>query len=286
MLLGSAVALLAACSTSDETSNTDDTGQAGASSGGASSGGKSGAGGKKSGSGGDGLAGSGQGGAGQGVQNFTVPPGGGDVDVPLPSGNTLAFTFPPSAAGRDITFTVGSSDDLGWEPGFMHNVHLIFHEAGHAIFMMVGAPRTLVVFMGSGLQVLFPLGIAAAFYFKNRDAYGAAVCLWWAGHATLDVAPYIADARALELPLLGGGNGREIEGHDWEYLLGHWNALHLDTRIGATVAFAGRAAINCSACASSTEKSISSRVTTGRSRTSSGISTKLIPPPQEIGARK
>lgn len=141
-------------------------------------------------------------------------------------------------------FTI-AVDDLGWEPGFMHNVHLIFHEAGHAIFMMVGAPRTLVVFMGSGLQVLFPLGIAAAFYFKNRDAYGAAVCLWWAGHATLDVAPYIADARALELPLLGGGNGREIEGHDWEYLLGHWNALHLDTRIGATTAFAGRVAMAC-----------------------------------------
>lgn len=122
----------------------------------------------------------------------------------------------------------------------MHNVHLVFHEAGHAIFMMVGAPRTWVVFMGSGLQVLFPLLLAGAFYFKNRDAYGAAVCLWWAGHAALDVAPYIADARALELPLLGGGNGREIEGHDWEYLLGEWRALHLDTRIGAAVALGGR----------------------------------------------
>ncbi len=137
-------------------------------------------------------------------------------------------------------FTI-AVDDLGWAPGWMHNVHLIFHEAGHAIPMMLGTPRTFMVFMGSGLQVLFPLGIAVAFYVKNRDAYGAAVCLWWAGHATLDVAPYIADARALELPLLGGGNGREIEGHDWEYLLGHWSALHLDTRIGAATALAGRA---------------------------------------------
>ncbi len=130
--------------------------------------------------------------------------------------------------------------DLGWEGGWMHNIHLVFHEAGHAIFMLVGAPRTLVVFMGSGLQVLFPLLIAGAFYFKNRDAYGAAVCLWWAGHATLDVAPYIGDARALELPLLGGGTGREIEGHDWEYLLGHWGALHRDTEIAGRVALAGR----------------------------------------------
>ena len=137
-------------------------------------------------------------------------------------------------------FTIGI-EDLGWEPGWLHSVHLVIHEAGHAIFMMVGAPRTLVVFMGSGLQVLMPLAIAAAFYFKNRDAYGAAICLFWAAHAALDVAPYIADARALELPLLGGGNGREIEGHDWEYLLGEWRVLRLDTLIAARVALAARA---------------------------------------------
>lgn len=130
--------------------------------------------------------------------------------------------------------------DLGWDYGVFHNVHLVFHEAGHAIFMMIGAPRGVMVFMGSGLQVLFPLILAGAFYLKNKDAYGAAICLWWAGHAVLDVAPYIADARALELPLLGGGNGREIEGHDWEYLLGAWGVAHLDTRIGAATALAGR----------------------------------------------
>jgi hypothetical protein len=131
-------------------------------------------------------------------------------------------------------------DDLAWEWGFSHNIHLIFHEAGHAIPMMLGTPRTFMVFMGSGLQVLFPLIVCGAFYFKNRDAYGAAVCLFWAGNAALDVAPYIADARALELPLLGGGTGREIEGHDWEYLLGEWNALHLDTLIAGRVALAAR----------------------------------------------
>jgi hypothetical protein len=138
---------------------------------------------------------------------------------------------------RSFTISVA---DLGWNLGPMHGVHLVFHEAGHAIFGLVGAPRTLVAFMGSGLQVLFPLIIAGAFYFKNRDAYGAAVCLCGAGHASLDVAPYIADARALELPLLGGGTGSEIEGHDWEFLLGEWNALPHDTRIGAAVALAGR----------------------------------------------
>jgi hypothetical protein len=139
-------------------------------------------------------------------------------------------------------FTI-SVYDLGFDPGVMHGVHLVIHEAGHAICMMVGAPEVVVFFMGSGLQVLLPLCIAGAFYFKNHDAYGAGLCLWWTGHAALDIAPYIADARALELPLLSGGTGREVEGHDWEYLLTHWDALHLDTLIGARVAFAGRLAM-------------------------------------------
>lgn len=130
--------------------------------------------------------------------------------------------------------------DLGEDPGWMHRVHLVFHEAGHAITGMVCNNHTVVVFMGSGLQVLFPLFVAVAFYWKNSDAFGAALGLWWTGHAALDVAPYIADARALELPLLGGGTGREIEGHDWEYLLTQWHALPHDTQIAAWVALAAR----------------------------------------------
>lgn len=129
---------------------------------------------------------------------------------------------------------------LGFNPGWMHNVHLVFHEAGHAITAMLTDRRVPVVFMGSGLQVFFPLVVTVAFYFTNHDAYGAALGLWWTGHATLDVAPYIADSRALQLPLLSGGTGAEVEGHDWEFLLGHWHALAHDTEIAAWVALAGR----------------------------------------------
>jgi len=146
-------------------------------------------------------------------------------------------------AGWSVRYFSISVVDLGENPGWMHHVHLVFHEAGHAITAMVGAPHTVVVFMGSGLQVLFPLFVASAFYWKNADAYGAALGLWWAGHAALDVAPYIGDARALELPLLTGGTGREVEGHDWEYLLTQWHALPQDTAIAAEVALAARIAM-------------------------------------------
>ncbi|MBK8479383.1 MAG: hypothetical protein IPL39_24810 [Opitutaceae bacterium] len=137
-------------------------------------------------------------------------------------------------------FTI-SLQDLGEAPGWMHGVHLVFHEAGHSISAMLTNSRDFVVFMGSGLQVLFPLVVAGAFYWKNNDGVGAALGLWWAGHAALDVAPYIADARALDLMLLSGGTGKEVEGHDWEYLLTQWHALGLDTVIAERVATGGRA---------------------------------------------
>lgn len=130
--------------------------------------------------------------------------------------------------------------DLGQDPGWMHSVHLVFHEAGHTITAMLTSNHTLVVFMGSGMQVLVPLVVTIAFYFINKDAFGAAVGLWWTGHATLDVAPYIQDARMLNLQLLSGGTGKEVEGHDWEYLLEHWHVINRDVVIAAHVATVAR----------------------------------------------
>ena len=137
-------------------------------------------------------------------------------------------------------FTV-SLRELGQSPGVLHLVHLVFHEAGHAITGVITGSRTLVVFMGSGMQVLVPLIVAVAQYWKRADGFAAAIGLWWAGHALLDVAPYIADARVLQLQLISGGTGREVEGHDWEYLLGEWHALSLDVQIAWWVALAARA---------------------------------------------
>ena len=130
--------------------------------------------------------------------------------------------------------------DLGQEPGVMHLVHLVFHEAGHAITAMLTSNQTMIVFMGSGNQVLIPLIVTLAFYFKNQDAFGAAVGLWWTGHAALDVAPYIQDARMLNLQLLSGGTGKEVEGHDWEFLLEHWHVINRDIAIAAHVATVAR----------------------------------------------
>jgi hypothetical protein len=46
------------------------------------------------------------------------------------------------------------------------------------------------------------------------------------------MAPYVADARALQLVLLGGHTGAEVEGHDWEAILGALGWLPYDVALG------------------------------------------------------
>ena len=128
------------------------------------------------------------------------------------------------------------SDGLG---GYaLHGVHLIFHEAGHVVFSWFG--DFMHVLGGSLMQVLVPFSWFVAARFWGKDAFAGALCLWLMGHSLVDVAPYINDARSLQLMLLGGGTGREVEGHDWEYLLTALNLLHKDVTISRGVLSVGR----------------------------------------------
>jgi hypothetical protein len=116
---------------------------------------------------------------------------------------------------------------------FLHLPNLIFHEAGHFLFLPFG--DFMRVLGGSLTQVLVPLVCAGAFLWQSRDPFGAAVAFWWAGENLTDVAPYIDDARALKLVLLGGKTGAEVEGHDWEYLLNVMGVADKDHAIAAAV---------------------------------------------------
>jgi len=116
---------------------------------------------------------------------------------------------------------------------FIHLPNLVFHEAGHILFIPLG--HFMTVLGGSLTQVLVPLVCAGAFLWQTRDPFGAAVAIWWAGENLIDVAPYINDARDLKLVLLGGKTGAEVEGHDWEYLLNAMGVAHKDHTIAAVV---------------------------------------------------
>jgi len=113
---------------------------------------------------------------------------------------------------------------------FLHLVNLPFHEAGHVLFSPFG--RFMMTLGGSLLQVIVPIVCAVVFLTKTRDPFAASAALWWAGQSLMDLAPYIADARALQLVLLGGRTGAEVEGHDWEYILQTLGWLHRDVALG------------------------------------------------------
>ena len=121
--------------------------------------------------------------------------------------------------------------------GLVDMANLVFHEAGHILFLPFGSFLTSLG--GSLTQFLVPLVCMATFVVKTRDLYAAAVALWWAGENLVDMAPYIADARALQLVLLGGHTGAEVEGHDWEAILGALGWLPWDVALGRACLRAG-----------------------------------------------
>jgi hypothetical protein len=109
---------------------------------------------------------------------------------------------------------------------FMHLVNLPFHEAGHIIFMLFGR---FIMFLGGTLgQLLMPIICMGALLITTRNTFGASASLWWLGQNFMDIAPYINDARALELVLIGGVTGRDTDGHDWENILHTLGLLKYD----------------------------------------------------------
>jgi hypothetical protein len=92
-----------------------------------------------------------------------------------------------------------------WPEIFLHLVNLPFHEAGHINFRTFAAFITL---LGGTLgQLLMPSICMGVLLFNTRYPFGGPVALWWEGESFLDIAPYMFDARAGQLPLLGGDFG-------------------------------------------------------------------------------
>ncbi|MBR9988999.1 MAG: hypothetical protein KFH98_04540 [Gemmatimonadetes bacterium] len=115
----------------------------------------------------------------------------------------------------------------------LHGSLLIFHEAGHVLFMPFG--EFMMVLGGSLFQLMVPAFFVALFAIR-RDGYAAAFASLYLAASFAGVAIYIADARAGELPLLGG----ERSNHDWTFLLIEMEMLDQDTTIGWYVMRVGK----------------------------------------------
>lgn len=115
-----------------------------------------------------------------------------------------------------------SPDSYTW----LDDVDLAIHEPGHLLFGWGG--ERLAAFGGTLLQLIFPL-VFAVYFARQRDWHAVTVPVWWLGQNGWNIARYVADARAQELPLVGGGE------HDWTYLLAEFDLLSSDQAIARTI---------------------------------------------------
>ncbi len=125
-----------------------------------------------------------------------------------------------------------------WVP-ILDHANLAFHEAGHPLFGILS--DRLAVYGGTLGQLAFPVATTIAFW-SRRHTLGFALCFAWTCQNLLNIATYMGDARAMELPLVGGLD--PLDAHDWREILSRWGMLDADTAwAGLTrlVAWAGGA---------------------------------------------
>lgn len=102
------------------------------------------------------------------------------------------------------------------------SANLAFHEFGHPFFGLFST--RLMVYGGTLGQLMFPVG--TSFYFwRHQDTFRMSITLLWVGENLFNIATYMRDARAQQLPLVGGGE------HDWTEIFTRWGCLQSDVKI-------------------------------------------------------
>jgi hypothetical protein len=108
----------------------------------------------------------------------------------------------------------------------LDGVDLAIHETGHIVFSPFG--DVITALGGTLFQLIIPATFVVYFW-RRRDRYSAGFALWWVAQNLWNISVYVRDARAQELPLVGGGE------HDWTYLLGEAGWLARDVALGQFV---------------------------------------------------
>jgi hypothetical protein len=114
---------------------------------------------------------------------------------------------------------------------FIDSANLVVHEGGHNLFSWFGS--TLCLWGGTVLQWLIPF-LLALYFFTQRETTGFVFCLFFFFENWLYTATYMADARAMELPLVTTGDP-EFARHDFNAIFSSLGVLDYDTTIAAVV---------------------------------------------------
>jgi hypothetical protein len=118
---------------------------------------------------------------------------------------------------------------------FIDLANLVVHEGGHLLFGWFGP--TLGLWGGTLLQWLVPF-LLAAYFFVQRKTSAFAFCTFFFFENWLYTATYMADARAMVLPLVTTGDPDYVE-HDWNTIFTSLGVLQYDTTIAGIVRFLG-----------------------------------------------
>ncbi|MGB9197208.1 MAG: hypothetical protein WCB53_09830 [Terriglobales bacterium] len=118
---------------------------------------------------------------------------------------------------------------------FVDSANLVVHEGGHLLFSWCGP--TLCLWGGTILQWAVPL-LLAAYFFSRRETTAFVFCVFFFFENWLYTATYMADARAMVLPLVTTGDSDFVE-HDWNTIFTSLGVLPYDTVIASVVRMLG-----------------------------------------------
>lgn len=118
---------------------------------------------------------------------------------------------------------------------FIDTANLVVHEGGHNLFGWFGP--TLGLWGGTLLQWLVPFLLAVHFFYQ-REIAGFVFCSFFFFENWLYTATYMADARAMVLPLVTTGDP-EFAKHDFNTIFTSLGVLDYDTKIAVVVRFLG-----------------------------------------------
>jgi hypothetical protein len=118
---------------------------------------------------------------------------------------------------------------------FVDFANLVVHEGGHLLFGWFGP--TLGLWGGTILQWLVPFLLAAYFCIQRQTA-AFVFSTFFFFENWLYTATYMADARAMDLPLVTVGDPDFVE-HDWHAIFSSLGVLQQDTTIAGVVRLLG-----------------------------------------------